>query len=422
MGLISDEQVNHYNNYTLVKLSQARAKVNATAARRETNKKESESKGKALFPSLREIKRIRAELGPGPARFLPTQPERSIQEQLSSLSLEDRDCLDILKAKWLKRGLELRNRKNGQKSMMPLNLSDAWFLRIARNNTGDDGQFNVQQSWAALKKLNARYLTFKVDDLEDQLMTKTIFPLPSVRTQRQYGGGGVFYMRPSRYFAKTTSTAQIIDNLAYCIQSMLEHNEHDCTRGISFIARMNGWTMKNFATDYCFQFMQMLQGNTVPVTVNLFLIVNPPHWFGSVWKMMKPMLSSEFQAKVKMIPESKLEMYLEPGYAALLPNDVANEDSCINAIGEADEDELVKDWIQYRKFVEAKIEECESSSQNCSFSYSHNQTLSWDDVSVSSSASSSTTEHEKYAIPGKTFPSTTNTIVEEEDDDDLISL
>ena len=85
-------------------------------------------------------------------------------------------------------------------------------------------------------------------------------------------------MRPCRYTnSKTTPTRKIIDNLIYCLQDMLEKEANTC-RGISFIANMDDWTMKNYSTDYCFQFMQTLQGRKTPARVNLFLIVNPPAW------------------------------------------------------------------------------------------------------------------------------------------------
>ena len=91
--------------------------------------------------------------------------------------------------------------------------------------------------------------------------------------------------------------------------------------------------------------MQGLQGKLTPVNVVLFLIVNPPPWFGKVWKVMKQMLSTEFQSKVKMIPECQLHEYLEAGYELDLPDDMA--------IGMADTDCLVRDWFTYRTFLES---------------------------------------------------------------------
>jgi hypothetical protein len=98
-----------------------------------------------------------------------------------------------------------------------------------------------------------------------------------------------------------------------------------------------------FATDYWFQFMSLLQGR-IPVRINLFLLVNPPAWFGSVWKIMKPMLSHDFCERVHMIPESHLPAYLSHGYAKYLPDEMES--------GHAPTAALVNDYISYRQYVE----------------------------------------------------------------------
>ena len=90
--------------------------------------------------------------------------------------------------------------------------------------------------------------------------------------------------------------------------------------------------------------MQALQGHTTPVRVTHFLIVNPPAWFGKIWTIMKTMLSSEFQKKVHMIPECQLADFLAPGFEELLPDDMVT--------GRASTDDMVQDWITYRKFIE----------------------------------------------------------------------
>ena len=150
-------------------------------------------------------------------------------------------------------------------------------------------------------------------------------------------------MKPSRYFPRESSTDDIIDNLAYAMTTMVESKEHACKQGIGFVANMDNWTMKNFSIDYCFQFMMMLQGR-IPVRVRLFLIVNPPGWFDKIWKIMKPMLASDFRKHVHMIDESELGTYLEKGFEASLPNEFPS--------GEANTDELVSDFIRYRKYAE----------------------------------------------------------------------
>lgn len=154
----------------------------------------------------------------------------------------------------------------------------------------------------------------------------------------------MFYMRPSRYFPKETPTQVIIDNLAYVLQTMSQ-SEDACVGGIGFLACMDDWNMKNFSQSYCLEFMKMLQGS-VPSRVELFLIVNPPSWFDTIWKIMKPMLSSEFRKKVHVIGEKKLDRYLQKGYESFLPDEVAN--------GQAPTDEIVEGWVKHRCKVEKR--------------------------------------------------------------------
>ena len=101
--------------------------------------------------------------------------------------------------------------------------------------------------------------------------------------------------------------------------------------------------MKNFSRDYCFEFMKMLQG-AVPARVDMFLIVNPPSWFDKIWKIMAPMLSSEFKEKVHVISERKLKKYLQKGFENYLPDETA--------IGHAPTDKIVREWVRRRCKIE----------------------------------------------------------------------
>mmetsp|Transcript_4276 Transcript_4276/g.5580 ORF Transcript_4276/g.5580 Transcript_4276/m.5580 type:complete len:102 (-) Transcript_4276:719-1024(-) len=60
-----------------------------------------------------------------------------------------------------------------------------------------------------------------------QFIDQTLFIPPGLKSSE---GHSVFYMRPSRYFPKQTSTKEIIDNLVYCMQVMVEE-EKSCTEG-----------------------------------------------------------------------------------------------------------------------------------------------------------------------------------------------
>jgi hypothetical protein len=78
--------------------------------------------------------------------------------------------------------------------------------------------------------------------------------------------------------------------------------------------------------------------------LSLFLIVNPSQWFGSVWNIIKPMLSTRFQEKVHMIPEDELGFLLEAGYERYLPDEFVKD--------KAPTDELVQDFITFQQRLE----------------------------------------------------------------------
>jgi hypothetical protein len=151
-------------------------------------------------------------------------------------------------------------------------------------------------------------------------------------------------MRPSRYFPKKTSVATVIDNLVYVMECMLD-NEQTCTDGIGFVANMTDWQMTNFNVNYCFKFMMSLQGRRVPARVGLFLIVHPPAWFGSVWKIMKPMLSEDFRKKVHMIKFERMSEFLAPGFENFLPDDMQDGRAPTNAI--------IQSFVAERKAIES---------------------------------------------------------------------
>lgn len=263
-------------------------------------------------------------LGDGPMRFAP-KDERSVEEQIASLSPSERECFNNLKSRWEKKKLDYT-------------FSDAMYLRFARCSPGSQ-KFNEEAAWKVMKRFDPRYTTLTASAQEKQLLTKTLFVIPELKSK---DGHDVFYMRPSRYFPRKTSTQEIIDNLAYCMEVMVE-NEKACTEGIAFMANMADWSFTNFSVSYCHQFMMMLQGR-VPVRVRLFLIVNPPSWFGRIWSIMKGMLAEDFRKKVHMIPCSQLNNHLESDFEAKLPDDID--------IGKAETKVIVDDFITYRNFVE----------------------------------------------------------------------
>jgi hypothetical protein len=273
-----------------------------------------------------DILELRKLLTTGQMRFAPLRQERSIRAQIQGLSQEGLACFVHLKATW--------------ETWFPNDpYDDEMYLRFSRCSPGKP--FDEISAWKSMKHFDRRYSGLTASALEFQLRTKTLFPLPGLRTTNLHE---VFYMRPARFVPTNTQTKTVIDNLVYVMSTMMER-EGPCSNGISFIANMDDWTMKCFTTDYCLQFMLTLQGR-IPARVTGFFIVNPPSWFGSIWKMMKPMLSPQFRKKVYMIPEAELKHHMAVGYENFLPDELSS--------GRADTDSIVSDFVDYRMFVEAQ--------------------------------------------------------------------
>eukprot|EP00934_Nitzschia_sp_Nitz4_P008359 Nitzschia sp. Nitz4//scaffold83_size84149//10078//11404//NITZ4_005164-RA/size84149-processed-gene-0.16-mRNA-1//1//CDS//3329558917//8349//frame0 len=320
---------------------------------------------------------LEMELGEGPMRFAG-KGEHSISRQLRELSEADYRTFRKVKDRCHTLGTKRH-------------FNDAVVLRFLRNTIpSGKSDFSEDRAWKALKKFNLRYHEMRLARLEKQLLSKTLFPLPGLKSKQ---GHDMFYMRPSRFVPRETRTKDVIDNLMYVMNSMVEERESACRDGIGFVACMDGWTMKNFEVEYCFQFMMGLQGRLAPVNVTLFLIVNPPSWFGAIWKIMKRMLTASFRQKVKMIPESDLEKYLQPGFEQYLPDDMKS--------GQVNTMDLVDDFVEYRRYLDEQngvdddIIDATVSSDGKSKAFSEDDCLYWEnldsnDASVVSSRSGGT--------------------------------
>lgn len=263
-----------------------------------------------------------ASLGEGPLSFGPVCRGKSIQEEL-------RQCKTAEVEKIIQLKLACETAKLDE------TFTDEQIFRAAKYK-----RFNANKSFRLLKSMDSRFTDTTCRQLEDQLRTQTLFPLPHLQSSSI---DNFFYMRPSRHCPSDTPTSTIIANLTYVMDSLFERSR-DYRHKIGFIANMDDWTMKHFSVDYCFQFMQVLQGHTHPAHVDLFLIINPPNWFDRVWKIMKPMLGVGFRRKVHMIPEDRLKDFMEPGFETHLPDELE--------IGKASVATLVEDFIKFRKYVE----------------------------------------------------------------------
>jgi hypothetical protein len=269
---------------------------------------------------------LEAQLGEGPLRFGPVHKESPLRDQFlnnprgaAGLSIFASLCAHWSQASESKKKI----------------YTDTQIFRILRFT-----KFNEHRALGLMKRTDPRRFNLSAFDQLDQLETKTLFPLPGLMS---VGGSYCFYMRPCRYDPRHTRTSIIIDNLIYVMETYA-HRDIELDTGIAFIANMNDWTMDNFATEYCFKFMQALQGRTFPAKVNLFLIVNPPSWFGKIWNIMKGMLSAKFQRRVHMVLENELPFFLKKGFEKFLPTEFV--------IGQANTDDIVEDFIAYQQAME----------------------------------------------------------------------
>jgi len=57
-------------------------------------------------------------------------------------------------------------------------------------------------------------------------------------------------------------------------------------------------------------FFDTLQ-NRFPARVGLFLIVDPPSWFGLIWRLIRPMMSAKFASKVHLPYSSDLDQWID---------------------------------------------------------------------------------------------------------------
>lgn len=186
--------------------------------------------------------------------------------------------------------------------------------------------------------------------LEQKFASRTVFPLPGLKAKNNKTN--VVYMRPSRYFPESNDTNIIIDSLCYVLND-LSATEENCRNGVAVVANMKGWTIENFSLDYWALLMQTLQGQMVPTKIELFLIVNPPSWFGNIWKIMKPMLTYAFSKNVHIInQEDRLSDYLKKGYEKYMPDEICQEGRIT--------EELVEDYVDKKSYEDRHLKKTSS--------------------------------------------------------------
>lgn len=234
--------------------------------------------------------------------------------------------------------------------MFVIAISDETIFRYACFHS-----FNVKNALAAIEKHDSSHQhlhSLRMQGrLEKQFASRTIFPLPSLKTKK--GRSNVMYMRPSRYTPnenRENDSEMIVQSLCYVLNDM-SNTKKKCRRGVAVIANMKGFTRENYSVGAWSHLMQALQGNLVPTKVELLLIVDPPSWFRSVWnKVIKPkMMSNSFAKKVHIVSQDRLSDFFSRGYEQFLPEDMSS--------GWQSTIELVDDYVDKKSYANYSFEQ-----------------------------------------------------------------
>lgn len=84
--------------------------------------------------------------------------ERTVEQQLASLSLSQRACVCKLKSQW--------EEYDGGKHVFP----DDWYLRVARCSPGDP--FTFKSAWKVMKRFECHYFDLQMSKMEKSVLTK----------------------------------------------------------------------------------------------------------------------------------------------------------------------------------------------------------------------------------------------------------
>jgi len=176
-----------------------------------------------------------------------------------------------------------------------------------------------------------------------QIEVCALFPLSGLKTKRE--NSEVCYFRPSRFAPQVNNTALLIKNMCYVLND-LSSTKEQCQNGVTFLANMKSYSTKLYDEHFWLELLHVLQGNVIPTKISLFLILNPPTWFGRFWKciVLKANMSPEFYKKVRVIESEDLVDYFHEGYRSYLPEDAGH--------GWRETSEIVEDYIDRRLFID----------------------------------------------------------------------
>jgi len=187
------------------------------------------------------------------------------------------------------------------------------------------------------------YLHLRMDGaLIETFQKRIIMPLPGLRTR---DNSQVIYMRASRYHHHSATSKQLaIDSLCYLLNDM-SRTRDDCRGGVSIIANLRSYGVKNFDMDAILQAAKAVEGRLlVPARFTVLLYIDAPEVFVNGWKLLRPMLAPWLAKKVHFIKADQLGNFLVSGYKDFLPDEIEG--------GWKDTRELVDDYVDLKIYDE----------------------------------------------------------------------
>ena len=104
---------------------------------------------------------------PEAATVVSALDARTLNQQLNTLSIDERKVVTALQTKW--------ESKTNRTPFPP-----DWYLRFAQCSPGTP--FTMSSAWKVMKKFDRRYLTLSITTMEHQLMTQTLFPVRGLKS------------------------------------------------------------------------------------------------------------------------------------------------------------------------------------------------------------------------------------------------
>jgi len=263
--------------------------------------------------------------------------ERSVEEQIASLTPDQLEAFKALKTKW-------QNKEN-----KPIEFDDFMLLRFIRNSPGKH-KFNVDSAFKVLENYEKWSLSWgglhslKISDVRAQLEKCQISLLPdTIRTKEGYQ---ILYVRIANHVPGTDSIKALIKSMAYLLERVTER-EKSCTEGIVFLQDFAGVGWKHFSLSDLSAIGQTLQGK-FPFRIRSVVMVNTPFIFSAAYALARHLMTKDLQDKIHVFSDTEEVTDLIAGETheerlACLPIELG---------GDLDVEQSSEDYIRYRYIVE----------------------------------------------------------------------